>query len=355
MPRSSFSFEVIKDGVVQGTVDLSSRAHFILGRLPGAADIVLEHPSVSRQHAVVQHRDNGEIYLMDLGSTHGTFMNKKRLDPQAYVPLRIGSSIKLGLSSRSLCLMGSEDPPAPTAEAQPAMEVQQQRAQARAEKISKRTGKSMVRAEDLHAAGGAGWGFSADAYELKEAEEDDPLESLSFEVLTEQAKAKGFNMTARQSRLVEQLEKRVEKLDNLSSENDKISAKEIEGLSEGQRAQMTRNEDRIKELQEQVRTSGEQRIASTCAPHHPYLCATSPLLSRHALPLLPHHVPPPRLQHAPPLRTPAHTPAHPWQPTLTPDATTPPHFHLHLHLHLHCCLHQTPASILPLPPASLPP
>eukprot|EP00326_Haptolina_ericina_P041692 CAMPEP_0181238832 /NCGR_PEP_ID=MMETSP1096-20121128/39575_1 /TAXON_ID=156174 ORGANISM="Chrysochromulina ericina, Strain CCMP281" /NCGR_SAMPLE_ID=MMETSP1096 /ASSEMBLY_ACC=CAM_ASM_000453 /LENGTH=53 /DNA_ID=CAMNT_0023334417 /DNA_START=21 /DNA_END=179 /DNA_ORIENTATION=+ len=53
-------------------------------------------------------------------------------------------------------------------------------------------------------------------------------------------------MTARQSRLVEQLEKRVEKLDNLSSENDKISAKEIEGLSEGQRAQMTRNEDRIK-------------------------------------------------------------------------------------------------------------
>ena len=47
----------------------------------------------------------GEVYLMDLGSTHGTFMNKKRLEPQAYVPLRIGSTVKLGLSSRQLCLM----------------------------------------------------------------------------------------------------------------------------------------------------------------------------------------------------------------------------------------------------------
>ena len=56
----------------------------------------------------------GEVFVMDLGSTHGTFMNKKRLEPHMYVPLRIGSTVKLGLSSRSLCLMGSEDPPAPS-------------------------------------------------------------------------------------------------------------------------------------------------------------------------------------------------------------------------------------------------
>lgn len=52
---------------------------------------------------------------------------------------------------------------------------------------------------------GAGWGFGADAYEVKEA--DDPLEELSFEALYSQAKEKGLNMTSKQSRLVEQLEK----------------------------------------------------------------------------------------------------------------------------------------------------
>ena len=253
VPKSSYAFEVVKDGVVQQTLDLSSKAHFVLGRHSSTADLVIEHPSVSRQHAVLQHRDSGEVYLMDLGSTHGTFLNKKKLEPQMYVPLRIGSTVKLGASSRALVLMGDAEPHFdPTAaDAQPAQgDVAASRAAARAEKVAKRTGKSLVKAEDLHSEG-AGWGFMADAYELKEAD-DDPLEELSFEVLYEQAKAKGLNMTVRQTRLVEQLEKRVEKLDNLSTENDKISAKEIDGLSEGQRGQMTRNEGRIKELQEQA-------------------------------------------------------------------------------------------------------
>ena len=48
----------------------------------------------------------------------------------------------------------------------------------------------------------------------------------------------------------------------MSTENDKIAAKEIEGLSEGQRGQMERNEKRIQELQEQV-TSLKESIAES--------------------------------------------------------------------------------------------
>ncbi|KAL3895840.1 MAG: hypothetical protein SGPRY_013416, partial [Prymnesium sp.] len=259
-PSSRYTLEVLKDGSLQQTHELSSRPFYILGRHASTAHLLIEHASVSRAHAVVQHRASGEVYLIDLGSTHGTFLNKKRLEPHMYTPLRLGSVIKLGGSSRSLVLMGEKEPFFdPSAAGAVPAGAGRENAADRAQKIAKRTGKSL----------GAGWGFGADAYEVKEA--DDPLEELSFEALYSQAKEKGLNMTSKQSRLVEQLEKRVEKLDNLASENDRISAKELEGLSEGQRRQLERNESRIKELQEQVaslkETISESLREQLGAPH----------------------------------------------------------------------------------------
>lgn len=49
-----------------------------LGRLP-VCDIELEHPSVSRYHAAIQFTRVNEVVeaqLFDLGSSHGTFLNK---------------------------------------------------------------------------------------------------------------------------------------------------------------------------------------------------------------------------------------------------------------------------------------
>ncbi len=51
-------------------------------------DFILEHESCSRQHCIVQHREGGKIYLYDMGSTHGSFWNKKQIKPKTYVPLR---------------------------------------------------------------------------------------------------------------------------------------------------------------------------------------------------------------------------------------------------------------------------
>ena len=49
----------------------------------------MEHPSISRLHAVLQFRaSDGAAFLYDPGSAHGTVVNKKRIPAQQYVPLR---------------------------------------------------------------------------------------------------------------------------------------------------------------------------------------------------------------------------------------------------------------------------
>ena len=44
------------------------------------ADIILEHPSSSRQHAIIKFQaDSNQRTLIDSGSAHGTFVNTKQL------------------------------------------------------------------------------------------------------------------------------------------------------------------------------------------------------------------------------------------------------------------------------------
>lgn len=52
----------------------------ILGRAEGRASFVLDHPLVSRRHAVFQ--GGADAYIRDLGSTNGTFVNGERIGRQ---------------------------------------------------------------------------------------------------------------------------------------------------------------------------------------------------------------------------------------------------------------------------------
>ena len=50
-------------------------------------DILLSDPKVSRSHALVRCLGDGNYYLIDMGSTNGTFVNKKRVvTPQPLAP-----------------------------------------------------------------------------------------------------------------------------------------------------------------------------------------------------------------------------------------------------------------------------
>jgi diguanylate cyclase (GGDEF)-like protein len=57
-------------------------------------DIVLDSDSVSRRHARVEHRDGG-IFLTDLESTNGTYVNDDN-EPVREVQLRRGDQVKIG-------------------------------------------------------------------------------------------------------------------------------------------------------------------------------------------------------------------------------------------------------------------
>ncbi len=65
----------------------------VIGR-DTAADIVMDHPTVSRRHAkFVVHES--EVEVQDLGSANGSFVNGRPLDSQAYL-LADGDQLRLG-------------------------------------------------------------------------------------------------------------------------------------------------------------------------------------------------------------------------------------------------------------------
>lgn len=108
-----YALEILKNGTIVDEVPLTQRSYFVVGRLP-VCDIPVEHPSISRYHAVIQYRgqageeeavgEESGFYIHDLGSTHGTFVNKNKVPPKTYIRLRVGHVLKFGGSTRLFIL-----------------------------------------------------------------------------------------------------------------------------------------------------------------------------------------------------------------------------------------------------------
>jgi len=81
------------------------------------ADVPTDHPSCSKQHAVIQYRltekegPDGMMqskvrpYVMDLGATNGTFLNGNRIEAQRFYELMEKDTLKFGNSSREYVLL----------------------------------------------------------------------------------------------------------------------------------------------------------------------------------------------------------------------------------------------------------
>ncbi|XP_045033488.1 kanadaptin isoform X2 [Daphnia magna] len=110
-----YMIEVLKDGVILQCEDIKTRKKpfLVFGRLP-ACDFVLQHPSISRYHAILQYKNENEKdgtgwFLFDLGSTHGTFLNKQQIPPKVYCRVHTGHVFRFGVSSRLFILQGPEE------------------------------------------------------------------------------------------------------------------------------------------------------------------------------------------------------------------------------------------------------
>ncbi len=67
----------------------------ILGKMEECSDVVLKDPSISRMHAKI-FENGGEVYLQDLNSTNGSYINSLELESNEIVKLKIGDEIMFG-------------------------------------------------------------------------------------------------------------------------------------------------------------------------------------------------------------------------------------------------------------------
>ncbi|KAJ2828424.1 hypothetical protein GGI24_002392, partial [Coemansia furcata] len=109
-PQHRFTMDVIKDGSFMDTFKIPlGRSYSTFGRLP-ICDYSMDHVSISRYHAVLQFTADQPLpTIVDLGSSHGTFVNKQQIRSRIPQTLCIGDQIRFGASSR-VWILGSSDP-----------------------------------------------------------------------------------------------------------------------------------------------------------------------------------------------------------------------------------------------------
>ncbi|RAR07639.1 smad nuclear interacting protein 1 [Stemphylium lycopersici] len=112
---------VFKGDDVVDTIELWQKSCWLLGRSHEVVDYVLEHPSSSGQHAVIQFRyiqktvedefgvksKRGKVkpYIIDLESSNGTELNGEDVEASRYFELRDKDILKFGGSEREYVLM----------------------------------------------------------------------------------------------------------------------------------------------------------------------------------------------------------------------------------------------------------
>lgn len=123
-PTKRWRLYVFKGKETLEPYHIHRQSGYLLGRERRVCDIPLDHPSCSSQHAALQFRmtekqqkmPSGESratrlvrpYVMDLGSTNGTYVNGERVEAQRYVELLEKDVLRFGYSSREYVLLHAE-------------------------------------------------------------------------------------------------------------------------------------------------------------------------------------------------------------------------------------------------------
>ncbi|KAG3005742.1 hypothetical protein JG687_00001484 [Phytophthora cactorum] len=117
-PTKRYRLYVFKDDKNIATLHVHRKSAFLVGRDKAVADILTEHPSCSKQHAVLQYRmfqketkdglgfeQEVRPYIMDLNSTNATFLNGHKIEGSRYIELKEKDVLKFGESTREYVLL----------------------------------------------------------------------------------------------------------------------------------------------------------------------------------------------------------------------------------------------------------
>jgi smad nuclear-interacting protein 1 len=111
-PSGSWRIFVFKGDDCEETLFLHRKGYFIFGREENLADIVLNNPSCSKEHAALQYRKkpggSPALYLIDLESTNGTFLNGERVVPAHYIEMKDGDVVTFGQSTKDYVFKNSK-------------------------------------------------------------------------------------------------------------------------------------------------------------------------------------------------------------------------------------------------------
>jgi len=116
-PNKGWRLYVFKGNEQVDMIMVSRQSAYLFGRDRVVADIPLEHPSASKQHAVLQFRgvqersEFGEIktltkpYIIDLDSANGTTVNNDKIPISRYYELKPNDVFKFAFSSREYVMI----------------------------------------------------------------------------------------------------------------------------------------------------------------------------------------------------------------------------------------------------------
>ncbi|KAG9492888.1 hypothetical protein GDO78_001050 [Eleutherodactylus coqui] len=117
IPKKRWRLYPFKNDEALPVMYIHRQSAYLLGRQRRIADIPIDHPSCSKQHAVLQYRmveftrPDGTTgrrvrpYIIDLGSGNGTYLNNQRIEPQRYYELKEKDVLKFGFSSREYVVL----------------------------------------------------------------------------------------------------------------------------------------------------------------------------------------------------------------------------------------------------------
>jgi pSer/pThr/pTyr-binding forkhead associated (FHA) protein len=257
----------------------NNRRCITFGRVddPTQIDIVTAHESCSRLHARLAFTSIGTPYLKDLASGNGTFVNNKQLPNEACgkwectnssevevrgsrgVVVHPGDAIRFGCSTRIFVLEGPEEfergairVTKKKDEKMLVVDDNNAKLQERNAKDDEASAASAVKNEEV-----CTWGMSTAEYSDEQDEgEEQPRQSQSTGNLPSMdsffSSPTGVQNPLQQ--LYNQYQTKLYKLEAISTESKRISQKEDMGveLTDGQRNQMAKNQDKLTALEASV-------------------------------------------------------------------------------------------------------